>query len=66
MVASVMVLQALEGLSDRDAARALRDQISSKVACGLAASASNMPQPETVAAFPFRPANSDSELADNS
>jgi len=35
-VASVMVLQALEGLSDRDAARALRDRISWKVACGLA------------------------------
>ena len=30
-----MVLQALEGLSDRDAARALRDRISWKVACGL-------------------------------
>ena len=29
VVASVMVLQALEGLSDRDAARALRDRISS-------------------------------------
>jgi hypothetical protein len=36
LVASVMVLQALEGLSDRDAARALRDRISWKVACGLA------------------------------
>jgi len=36
VVASVMVLQALEGLSDRDAARALRDRISGKVACGLA------------------------------
>jgi IS5 family transposase len=36
MVASVMVLQALEGLSDRDAARALTDRISWKVACGLA------------------------------
>src|SRR5665213_3132929 len=34
-VASVMV-QALEGLSDRDAARVLRDRISWKVACGLA------------------------------
>ena len=33
-VASVMVLQALEGLSDRDAARALTDRISWKVACG--------------------------------
>ena len=32
----VMVLQALEGLSDRDAVRALRDRISWKVACGLA------------------------------
>jgi IS5 family transposase len=31
-----MVLQALEGLSDRDAARALQDRISWKVACGLA------------------------------
>jgi IS5 family transposase len=36
VVASVMVLQALEGLSDRDAASALRDRISWKVACGLA------------------------------
>lgn len=35
LVASVMVLQALEGLSDREAARALRDRISWKVACGL-------------------------------
>jgi hypothetical protein len=35
-VASVMVLQSLEGLSDRDAARALTDRISWKVACGLA------------------------------
>jgi len=35
VVASVMVLKALEGLSDRDAARALRDRISWKVACGL-------------------------------
>ena len=35
-IASVMVLQALAGLSDRDAARALRDRISWKVACGLA------------------------------
>jgi hypothetical protein len=36
VVASVMVLQALEGRSDRNAARALRDRISWKVACGLA------------------------------
>jgi IS5 family transposase len=36
VMAAVMVLQALEGLSDRDAARALRDRISWKVACGLA------------------------------
>src|SRR5438093_12148352 len=36
VIASVMVLQALEGLSDRDAPRALRDRISWKVACGLA------------------------------
>lgn len=36
VVASVMVLQAPQGLSDRDAARALRDRISWKVACGLA------------------------------
>ncbi|MGH9019800.1 MAG: transposase, partial [Acidimicrobiales bacterium] len=35
VVASVMVLQSLEGLSDRDAGRALRDRISWKVACGL-------------------------------
>ena len=36
VVASVMVLQSLEGLSDRDGARALKDRISWKVACGLA------------------------------
>ncbi|MGQ0671146.1 MAG: IS1182 family transposase [Actinomycetota bacterium] len=36
VIATVMVLQALEGLSDRDAARALKDRISWKVACGLA------------------------------
>src|SRR5713226_9426156 len=36
VVATVMVLQALEGLSDRDAARALSDRISWKVATGLA------------------------------
>jgi len=36
VVASVMVLQALEALSDREAARALKDRISWKVACGLA------------------------------
>ena len=36
VVATVMVLQALEGLSDRDAARSLRDRISWKVAAGLA------------------------------
>jgi len=36
VVASVMVLQALEGLSDREAARAACDRISWKVACGLA------------------------------
>jgi IS5 family transposase len=36
VVASVMVLQALEGFSDREAARALCDRISWKVACGLA------------------------------
>jgi IS5 family transposase len=35
VVATVMVLQALEGLSDREAARALRDRISWKVAAGL-------------------------------
>ena len=35
VIASVMVVQALEGLSDRDASRALRDRISWKVACGL-------------------------------
>lgn len=35
VVATVMVLQALEGLSDRGAARALRDRISWKVAAGL-------------------------------
>src|SRR5712691_8912362 len=36
VIATVMVLQALEGLSDRDAARAVRDRISWKVATGLA------------------------------
>ena len=36
VVASVMVLQSLEGLSDREATRALVDRISWKVACGLA------------------------------
>lgn len=36
VIATVMVLQALEGLSDRDATRALKDRISWKVACGLA------------------------------
>ena len=36
VIATVMVLQALEGLSDREAARAVRDRISWKVACGLA------------------------------
>jgi hypothetical protein len=39
VVASVLVLQALEGLSDRDAERALRDRISWKVATGLAITA---------------------------
>jgi IS5 family transposase len=39
VVASVMVLQALEGLSDREAERALRDRISWKVATGLAITA---------------------------
>jgi IS5 family transposase len=36
VIAVVMVLQALGGLSDRDAACALGDRISWKVACGLA------------------------------
>src|SRR5712691_9241223 len=36
VIATVMVFQALEGLSDRDAARALWDRISWKVAAGLA------------------------------
>jgi IS5 family transposase len=36
VIATVMVLQALDGLSDREAAQALRDRISWKVACGLA------------------------------
>jgi IS5 family transposase len=35
VVATVMVLQALEGLSDRDAVDALRTDIKWKVACGL-------------------------------
>ncbi len=36
VIATVMVLQALEGLSDRDAAQALRTNIAWKVAAGLA------------------------------
>src|SRR4029453_16193170 len=35
VVATMMVLQALEGLSDREAASALRRDIAGKVACGL-------------------------------
>jgi hypothetical protein len=35
VVATVMVLQALEGLSDRDACRQLACNIAWKVACGL-------------------------------
>jgi IS5 family transposase len=35
VIATVMVLQALEGLSDREAASALRRDIAWKVACGL-------------------------------
>jgi transposase len=35
VVATVMVLQALEGLSDREAASQLRQNIAGKVACGL-------------------------------
>ena len=36
VICSVMVLQSLEGLSDRDAIRSLRTRIDWKVACGLA------------------------------
>jgi hypothetical protein len=36
VVATVMVLQALEGLSDREAAAQLRQSIAWKVACGMA------------------------------
>ena len=36
LICSVMVLQALEGLSDRDAVRQLKTRIDWKVACGLA------------------------------
>jgi transposase len=36
VICSVMVLQALEGISDRDAIRQLRTRIDWKVACGLA------------------------------
>src|ERR1700678_3445090 len=36
VICSVMVLQSLEGLSDRDAIRQLRTRIDWKVACGLA------------------------------
>jgi transposase-like protein DUF772 len=35
VIATVMVLQALEGLSDREAISALRRDIAWKVACGL-------------------------------
>jgi hypothetical protein len=35
VVASVLVLQALEGLSDREAASSLRRDIAWKIACGL-------------------------------
>ena len=35
VVATVMVLQALEGLSDREAAAQLKQNIAWKVACGL-------------------------------
>ena len=35
VVATVMVLQAVEGLSDREAAAQLRQSIAWKVACGL-------------------------------
>jgi len=35
VIATVMVLQALEGLSDREACRQLETNISWKVACGL-------------------------------
>ena len=36
VVATVVVLQALEGLSDREAAAQLRQSIAWKVACGMA------------------------------
>jgi hypothetical protein len=36
LICSMMVLQALEGLSDRDAIRQLRNRLDWKVACGLA------------------------------
>ena len=36
VIATVMVLQALEGLSDREACRALQTNIAWKAACGLA------------------------------
>src|SRR5438067_2763597 len=36
VIATVMVLQALEGLSDRDAARALKDRLRWKGGCGRA------------------------------
>lgn len=39
VIGAVMVLQALEGLSDRDAVRRLRTDIAWKVACGLSLSA---------------------------
>ena len=43
VVATVMVLQALEGLSDREAAAQLRQSIAWKVACGLALDRSRLP-----------------------
>ena len=50
-VGSVMVLQALEGLSDRDAIRALRTRIDWNVTHGLAAS------PRDIASSPSGPSS---------
>jgi transposase-like protein DUF772 len=45
VIATVMVLQALEGLSDREAISALRRDIAWKVACGLRLDDEGFPKP---------------------
>ncbi len=58
VIATVMVLQALEGLSDREAADALRLRIDWKVACGLALDAEGI-HPTTLTYWRNRLRNSD-------